>query len=45
VGMYNYLFVLLVVVVLAWDPKVLFVECITMTNTQSTNLVCVGLVD
>jgi hypothetical protein len=34
-----------IVVVRASDPKDLFMECVTMFNTQSTWLICVGLVE
>jgi hypothetical protein len=38
-------FVLVVVVILAWDPKVRSVQRVTMIITQSTELIWVGLVE
>jgi hypothetical protein len=35
----------LFVVVPVWDPKDLFIECITMFTAQGTRLIWVGLVE
>jgi hypothetical protein len=46
VGMHKYLLcTILVMVVSAYDPKVLFVECVTVFTAQSTWQIWVGLVD